>query len=812
MMIKLLWRLFCRMGWLGGLQWFVLALAICIASVLSVSLVSERLTLSLNVSGRDFLAADQVVESATPIAEHWLKQAQSDGLQFTVTTEFSSMLLAKEKMQLASVKAIEQGYPFYGLLRLKPQKPVRPGEIWLAHQLMLLLQVNVGDEVQLGSITLHVAGEVIQEPDQSFNPLAFAPRALVHQNDLAAAQILLPGSRVTYRYLLHGSALALNSWEQWISSRLQAGQKLLKPEQANKNLSHQLQRSERFFRIASLLGLLLGATAMHIAIQQYARQTQTMLALLKTFGISRNRIMLLLGGLLSMLTLCGIAIGCIAGWLIHYWMVWQLGNAIPAELAAPSATPFILAFVLGTVLVTLLVCIPLWRLLDVPALRVLRQEQESSIPVWLTLPVLIIGLLCINWLLLKDTRLVLSLLGGLIMLLSILGGIGYLLLLLLPKGRTGSSFYLAVQHWQRQPFEILHQLSGIALSLLLLGIVISVRSEIVSGFQTFLPADAPNRFLINIPDLDKPDLENFLKKQRIDHAPMYPIVRGRLTHINGQSVTQQDGQPGRKGIHRELTMTAQAELPAESLIIQGDKWNETARDLVSIEQGVASDLGINLHDRLQFSVDGQVFEVSVYNIRQVDWQSMRPNFFMIFSPDVLQPFAVNWMTSLRVSPDKLHTEVELARAFPTVTSLNIDSILSKLQNVLDKLAKAITLLMLLVSTAAVLVLLVQWQAGLQQRQTSLLLMRTLGARHQQLRDMLYWQAILLGCFAGLTAAVCCELIRWWLHAEWSEQPWHWLPALWWILPLSGSATVLLVSQFTLQPLLRRTLAERLRRL
>lgn len=378
-MLKLLWRLFCRMGWQGGLQWFVLALAICIASVLSVSLVAERLTQSLNVSGRDFLAADQVIESATPIPEHWLKQAQLDGLEFTATTEFSSMLLAKEQMQLAAVKAIEQCYPFYGQLRLLPQKSV-PGEIWLAHQLMLLLQVKIGTEIQLGSTTLHVAGEVVQEPDQSFNPLAFAPRALIHQHDLAAAQVLLPGSRVTYRYLFHGSSAALNNWDQWVSSRLQAGQKQLKPEQANKNLSHQLQRSERFFRIASLLGLLLGATAMHIAIQQYARQTQTMLALLKTFGISRYRILVLLGGLLCMLTFCGIAIGCIVGWLIHYWMVWQLGGVIPAELASPSMMPFVLAFVLGTVLVGLLVCIPLWRLLDVPALRVLRQEQESQLP------------------------------------------------------------------------------------------------------------------------------------------------------------------------------------------------------------------------------------------------------------------------------------------------------------------------------------------------------------------------------------------------------------------------------------------------
>ncbi len=811
-MIKLLWRLFCRMGWQGGLQWFVLALAVCIASVLSVSLVSDRLTQSLKVSGRDFLAADRVVESANPLPDLWLKQAHDSGLQLTHTTEFSTMLLAGEQMQLASAKAIDSGYPFYGHLVLAPQQEVHPGELWLSHQLMLLLQVKLGDEVQLGSTSLRVAGELLQEPDQSFNPLALAPRALMHQHDLGAAQVILPGSRVTHRYLFHGAESALNNWDAWLATRLQPGQKLLKPEQANRNLSHQLERSERFFRVASLLGLLLGATAMSIAIQQYARQTQSMLALLKTFGASRRQIMQLLGGLLSLLTLAGIAIGCLLGWLIHRWMVWQLGSALPPDLATPSYQPFILAFVLGGALVSLLVCIPLWRLLDVPALRVLRQEQESRIPAWLALPLLIMGLLFINLLLLQDTKLVFSLLGGVIALIMALGGMGYLLLRLLPKGVTGSSFYLAVQHWQRQPLEILHQLSGIALSLLLLGVVISVRSEIVSGFQTFLPADAPNRFMINIPDADKPALEQFLQQHKLAHAPLYPIVRGRLMHINDEAVSQQDEQSGRKGIHRELTMTAQAELPADSLVVSGERWQGAMIGQVSIEQGVATDLNIKLHDRLRFTVDDQVFEVTVRNIRQVDWQSMRPNFFMIFSPDVLKPFAVNWMTSLRVSATQLPDEIELARTFPTITTLNIDSLLNKLQSVLDKLARAMTLFMLLVSAAAILVLLVQWQAGLQQRQTSLLLMRTLGARRQQLRDMLHWQAILLGGFAGITAAFSCELIRWWLHAEWSEQAWQWLPVLWWLLPLSGGSTVLLVSQFTLQPLLRRTLAARLRAL
>ena len=137
------------------------------------------------------------------------------------------------------------GTVLYGRLQLLPQQDIRPGELWLSRQLMLMLQVTPGDEVQLGSTSLRVAGELIQEPDQSFNPLALAPRALMHQHDVGAAQVILPGSRVTHRYLFHGDSSALERWDQWLSSRLQAGQKLLKPEQANRNLSRQLERDRR---------------------------------------------------------------------------------------------------------------------------------------------------------------------------------------------------------------------------------------------------------------------------------------------------------------------------------------------------------------------------------------------------------------------------------------------------------------------------------------------------------------------------------------------------------------------------------------
>ena len=243
----------------------------------------------------------------------------------------------------------------------------------------------------------------------------------------------------------------------------------------------------------------------------------------------------------------------------------------------------------------------------------------------------------------------------------------------------------------------------ITLALMLLGVLGASRQEILSGFQAYQPSDAPNRFLINIADSDKPQLERFLSARGLAHSGLYPVVRGRLTGINGEPLSQSDEQGGREGIHRELTLTWQDLLPTHNQLLAGRWWTGTTRSEVSVESGVAERLGIALGDRLDFVIDGQPHRVTVTSLRKVAWEDMQPNFFMIFSPDVLAGYPVSWLASLRVPPGQTALELALVRQFPSVSLINTDEILARLQGVLDKVSQALGLMMALVTGASVLV-------------------------------------------------------------------------------------------------------------
>ena len=808
-----LWPLARRLAWQEGrhgiLRGFVLALALAIACVLCVSLVADRLQQALGLGSREFLAADLVLQSSREVPAHQLRGLPAT-LAMSRTLSFSSMLFVGETMQLASVKAVTAGYPFYGQLQLSPAGTIKPGEIWLSPRLLALLQARIGDELELGEISLRVAGQLLQEPDESFSPFLLAPRALMHLDDVARAQVLLPGSRVQYRYLFRGDWQAVAAAQAQLQPTLSVEQRLLQPGKNTQLSGGALQRSERFFRLASLMGLLLGALAMQIAMNHFTRRQADHLALLKTLGASRRQLWVWMVGLLGLLTGVAFVLGGLLGYLLHLGFLQLLGSLLPSQMPPPSGQPFVLGAVVSLFITLLLSVVPFWRLLATPPQRVLRQQAHGDVPGWLALPLISAGTLLLGWWFTGDARLSLGLLLGMALLLLLLGVLAYGLLWLLPAGRPGSGLALALRHLRRERWKSLSQLAAIALALLLIGVLWASRVAILAGFEQQMRADLPNRFVLNIADRDKSGLESWLLRHQIPHSAFYPIVRGRLTQIDGQPVAQEEGEAGRAGVNRELSMTWLAQPPSHNLLVAGRWWQSGERGLVSVEQGVAERLGIELGDTLQFSIEGRLLSARVGSLRKVNWQEMQPNFFMIFSPDLLQDFPASWLASLRLPAAQPQLEVELVRQYPALTLIDTDSIMQRLQGVLEQISRALGLMFALVALAAVLVLFTQVQAGIALRWQELVLMRTLGAGQILLRRALRWELVATGALAGFAAALCCEGVMWLLMQLWSELAWQPHYELWLALPLLGVGLVLLAAYGPMQRLLGAVLARRLR--
>ncbi|WP_421281920.1 ABC transporter permease [Aeromonas taiwanensis] len=802
-------KLLRREGFSGELRWFVLALALSVACVLSVALVADRLDAGLKASGRDFIGADRVLRSATPAPAAWLAQAKQEGLLVQTTVSFNSMLFHGDALQLASIRAVPSDFPFYGKLELHPQRAPAPGEIWLSARVMLLLGAKAGDELEVGNTRLKVAGELGQEPDQGFSPFQMAPRALIHSADVEATGALLPGSRQQWRYLIKGPRENVARYEAWLSTQLTPGQKLIKPDDEGSQVGKPLANAERFFRLASLAGVLLGALAMGIAVRHFAERQTSMVALLKTLGASRRTLWQLMGTLLFSLTLAGALIGLAAGSAMQWLTLYLLGDLLPADLPPPSWRPFALGLAVAFFITLLLAFVPFLRLLKVPPLRVLRRELEAGIPPWLMVPVGLLGLFALVWGFTADVRLAVGLIGGM--------GVLMLLLALLASGllRLGSrlkgphALRLAISHLSRERSSGLFQLAGFALALMLFGLLWAARVDLLEDFSTRLPDDAPNRFLVNVADAEREGILADLHRAGAITSDFYPMVRGRLTRIAGEAVGE---DAAREGVDRELNFTTAAALPPDNKVTSG-QWLG-GKGEVSVDEALAERLGIALGDVLGFTIEGRAFEARVTSLRSIKWDNMRPNFYMIFSPDVLAPFSQTWLGSYRLpaqlSEQGRSAEVEIIRRHPTVSLIDVEDLVGRLTLVSDQVSRALGLMLGLVTVAALLVLLTQTQASMAHRRRELLLMRTLGAGSALLEKMLRWELVASGALAGLCAAMVVELCSfglqwWWQGAQWQ---FHW--AIWGSLPLLGALLVTLAGQGMRRQLLAGTLSDRLR--
>lgn len=417
----------------------------------------------------------------------------------------------------------------------------------------------------------------------------------------------------------------------------------------------------------------------------------------------------------------------------------------------------------------------------------MRRDVTANIwPLRYFIPVMIVIVVGLLALLMGGNSLLWAILGGMVVLALLLGGIGWGGLLLLRRLTvTRLSLRLAINRLLRQPWMTLTQLAAFSLSFMLLALLLVLRGDLLDRWQQQLPPDSPNYFLLNMTPQQVPQVTEFLTQHQITPSTFYPIVRVRLSEINEQLATERvaEDAPGGEAVNRELNLTWQQDLPAHNILTAG-QWPPKA-DEVSIEQGIADRLGIKIGDKLTFSGDTQSFGATVSSVRQVDWESLRPNFYFIFPPGALDGQPQTWLTSFRYHGDG-EILTQLNRQFPTLSLLDIGAMLKQVGQVLQQVSRALEVMVVLVIICGTLLLLAQVQVGMRQRRQELVVYRTLGASKRLLRGTLWWEFALLGLVAGLAAAIGAEAALWALQRLVFDFPWQPNWVMWWLLPLAAA--------------------------
>ena len=797
--LRLLWR----DSRSGELTILILALIIAVTSSTTIALFSDRLQRTMTNQTAEFLAADLVISSPTPVSSEWLTKATQLNLAQARTAEFSSVLIEHEELLLAGIKAVSAAYPLRGFLKttaddystetITHNGPAQ-GTAWLEKRIFSALKLKLGDPLTVGEKQLTIAHIITYEPDKKGDFYSFSPRVMINEADLQATGIVQPGSHVHYFFQFSGDVKALTEFKQWLKPQLNPSQRIMDIHEDRPELGTALNRAERYLGLSSTLVILISGVAIAMATRRYTERHFNATALLRCLGCKQNEILWLYSSQFVVLGFFASAVGCLLGWFAQEALFYLLKELLPQHVASPGLLAVFFGFIIGMSVLLGFALPPLLRLKQVSPLRVLRRELEPMPSSgWLIygLSIGIIGLLI--WKYTDDLKMTASILGiGLITLL-VLGLLVYGLLNLASRVLPSMSltWRFGLQGLLRNSRASVSQILAFSITLVAMVLSFTVRTDLIDNWQKQLPDNAPNHFALNIFPDQQVAFKQELQQQNINGSQFFPVIKGRLVEINNtpvQQIVSKDTQ-GDNATHRELSLTWTQELPEENKLVAGNWWATQQAGLVSIEQKLADSLKIKLGDNLLFTVGSQQIKATVTSIRALRWDTMKPNFYMIFSPGTLDAYPSTFITSFYLPETQKNVLNTLVKKYPGTTILEVDLILQQFKTILTQLTQAINYLLYFALMAGFTVLFAAVYATLDNRIYEGALMRTLGANRSLLRKTHVIEFATLGLISGLLAVVISEAIMYALYTQVMAMEYHPSFYLWAIIPLTGALFV-----------------------
>ncbi|MDE1462760.1 ABC transporter permease [Spartinivicinus poritis] len=791
----------------GELRVIMLALLVAVTATTSIGFFVDRLEKTMYRQSAELLGGDLLIGRSATAPTEWLAQAEQLQLKQTELIEFPSVVIFQDQMVLTAVKAVESPYPLVGWLTTgaqledtegsKVKQSPQPGEVWLERRLFHQLKLQLGDTIEMGATQLKVTQVLLYESDRGGDFYTLAPRALMNKADLAAAEIIQPGSRVRYKWLVAGSDIQVTQLLQWLTPQLTPTDKLTTLKEGRPALHKAINRAQRYLGLATLMAVLLAGVAVAIGAKHFAARHFDQVAIMRCLGGQSALIGKLYLGQLLILALVVSAIGCLAGFLLHWTFVALMSGLLPADLPLPGFWPAYLGLLTGVVAILGFALPPIISLQQVSALRVFRRELvPPPLSSYLIYGVAFTALTVLLWQFTGEWWMTLGLLiavagVGLVVWFGLQWGVKMVFsriqLLQWPL-----AIRLSLNHMQRQAGLTATQLLAFGLTLLAMAVILVVRTDLLTQWQQELPPKTPNYFAINIPLAEQQQVADWFNEHKIENTQLYPIIRGRLTEINSKPVKQavSKEQQADNALNRELNLTWRHKLPPRNELVTGQWWQpDSTSQEVSIEQELADRLNIKLGDQLTFTIAGQDLEATVTSLRTVNWESFQPNFYMIFPKPVLEPFAATYLTSFYLPADKQYLLADLVKQFPAITLLDVAAMLNQVRLILTQVTSAIEYVLLFILIAGLAVLYAAIKGTLADRIQEGGVMRALGASRQQIRQCQLIEFAALGGVAGLLAALGTELVCRLLYNITFDLSYQTNGWLWLSLPLLGSSII-----------------------
>ncbi len=786
----------------GGLYLLIIALSLAISATTALKFSNDQVKNAVSLQASQMLGADLVLSNNEPIEQQWKKKAEQLSLKQTNVTIFSSMAHTQDQFVMVNVKAIEPLFPLRGQLEIEPSaKAIQSGEVWLSQRAADLLKVKLGDTVSIADGTFRFSGVIVRDSNQELGFSGFSPTVIIHQADIAKTHAIQTGSRIDYRLLMAGSPEQVQSFSKQFKQQHQpskdvdetAGLRLRDASESNSRLLRPLENLDTFLQLANILTILLCGIAIALTSQRYVQQNQDHIALIRCLGASKFQILWAYIGLLCIVSAISIVLGSLLGLIMGFGLLQLMLQLIPQLELSFSVVPLLTGplpiAIFTSVIVLLGFILPsIWELLNTPPIRVIREQAKSRKSLFFMFFAGITSLVVFSLVLSENLMLSILVLAAIIVLCILLYTVVWLLLRSLKKLKNRLSFYI------RSPSQSALQITALALGLSLITVLSVLRTDLLERWQQQLPEGTPNQFVYGLPPFNLKAFEQQLKQNGWQSTPLYPNIRGRLLAKNDVPFSEEAIKQN-NSLRRELNLTQSNLLPNDNVITSGQAQFDGVGQ-VSVESKTAESLGIQIGDKLTFSLPEGNLQAKVVNFRSVEWESFSPNFFFIFSPKTLDENAGSYLGSFYVPKQDQPKMITIIQQFSNTVFIDVDRLLDEVKRLMNVLVKIVTVLAALVGFSGILVLIACLNLLMDERRREVALLRSFGLSKNKMKQMLSFEIGFLGLLAGIVACCFAEVISA-IASYKMNMAIQWHIEIWLILPLGMMLVCALIGRYRL---------------
>jgi putative ABC transport system permease protein len=797
------WRV-CRRelrGGLSGFRIFLACLALGVGSIAAVGNVSESVLSALERDGRKLLGGDVELrlthQEATGDQIDWLR-ANTERIAELATMRTTAY--GPDQRRLVELKAVDDAYPLFGEMELADGVPFdgildQKDGVWGAVTeagLLERLHINVGDTVALGDIDVQIRGVIATEPDKAVGFFNFGPRLMVSMGGLMDTGLVQPGSLIRYYYALDiNDNETPTAFRERLEERFEdAGWRIRDTANANPGLKRFIERLTLFLTLVGLSALLVGGIGVANAVRSHIESKTSVIATLKSIGASHGLVLRIYFLQILVLALIGIAIGLLIGAVTPALIAPILSGRLPIDVTLGPALPSLIIATSFGVLTTLVFALPsLLRAREIPAARLFRSSaglfngspvRKRDLP-YIGVPLAL--LLILTVLTATDKAIALGFIGGSAAAVVIFTFAGLGIVSLSKRLITGRSAFsrLALANLHRPGASTVPVALSLGLGLTLLVTISGIEGNLDNEINENLPDSAPAFFFLDIrPDQIEQFRTQLLAQDNVSDVEQTPMLRGRVTAVDG--VNSNDVGPGddRWFLRGDRGLTFAATPPPETKLVRGEWWpadyNDASKPLVSISADIGQAFDLEPGDTLTINVLGRDITAEIANWREIEWQSLRMNFAMVFSPGLIDKAPYSLIATAHM-PRDMEEPVDrmIGLDFPNVSAIRVREALEAANAILAGIGTALNATSMIAIVAGVLVLGGAVAAGRRKRIYDAVVLKTLGATRA---NILYAYALeygILGLATGVIAALVGSVAAWSVLVLIMEANWVLLP-------------------------------------